>query len=47
MTKCIRSFATPIAAACGLAGFANGPKRLKTVGVPSSLRAGAAKRIAG
>ena len=41
------SLATPIAAACGLAGFAIGPKMLNTVGVASSLRAGAAKRIAG
>ena len=47
ITKCIRSLATPIAAAFGLAGFASGPKILKTVAVASSLRAGAAKRIAG
>ena len=47
ITKCIRSSATPIAAAWGLAGFANGPKMLKTVGTPSSFLAGAAKRIAG
>ena len=39
--------ATPIAAALGFAGLAIGPKMLKTVGVPNSLRAGAAKRIAG
>ncbi|CAB4530395.1 unannotated protein [freshwater metagenome] len=47
ITKCTRSFATPIAAALGLAGFAKGPNRLKTVGTPSSFRAGAAKRIDG
>ena len=47
ITKCIRSLATPIAAAFGLAGLDSGPKMLKTVGTPNSLRAGAAKRIAG
>ena len=47
ITRCIRSFATPMAAAFGLAGFASGPKMLKTVAVANSLRAGAAKRIAG
>ena len=36
-----------MAAARGFAGFASGPKMLKTVGMPSSFLAGAAKRIAG
>ena len=47
ITKCIRSLATPTAAAFGLAGLASGPKILKTVETPSSFRAGAANRIAG
>ena len=47
MTKCIRSFATPMAAAFGRAGFASGPRILKTVDTPNSLRAGAANFIAG
>ena len=47
ITKCIRSLATPIAAAFGLAGFAKGPKILNTVGTPSSFLATAACFIAG
>ena len=47
ISKCIRSLATPIAAAFGLAGFASGPRMLKIVGTPNSFRAGAANRIAG
>ena len=47
ITRCIRSSATPMAAACGLAGLAKGPRMLKTVGTPSSFRAGAAYLIAG
>ena len=35
------------AAALGFAGLANGPSMLNTVAVANSLRAGAAKRIAG
>ena len=36
-----------VAAAFGLAGLASGPKILKTVGTPSSFRAGAANFMAG
>ncbi len=36
-----------MAAACGFAGFAKGPKMLKTVGTPSSFRTAAAFFIAG
>ena len=43
----ISTTAAIIAAAFGFAGFARGPKILKTVGTPSSFRAGAANLIAG
>ena len=47
ITKCNSAFATPIAAAFGLAGLAKGPNILKIVGVPNSFRAAAAFFIAG
>ena len=47
ITGAIRSSATPIADADGRAGLVSGPRKLNTVGTPSSLRAAAAWRIAG
>ena len=47
ITGAIRRSAQPMACAAGLAGFAIGPRKLKLVPTPSSLRAVAACRRAG
>lgn len=47
MIGAIRASATPVACARTRAGLVSGPRKLKTVRMPSSLRAGATCRSAG
>ena len=47
MISPIRGSNTPTACAAGRAGLATGPRKLNTVGTPSSLRVGPAYRSAG
>ncbi len=47
ITGAIRRSAQPMAWACGRAGFASGPRKLKVVPMPSSRRGAAVYRIAG